>query len=278
MGNKNNFPTLKDIRSAHTWKRNYERYLPLSRYIFRPIGFVMTWAAIRMRLTSESVSWLSGLVGLLGYICLLSQQLGMLPFGIASLLIFNLLDCVDGSIARTMKTENPYGRFLDSIMVWIDLGFWALIGIMAYHHPNLIRYPYAFDQGRIFWLAVGGLASYFSILANYIEIIFDRSAREAWNKINNKSNTDIDKFNAEGTISANKIKESPRFSLRRIIVIINHNLRVRETHYMLLILGFALNLINLFLTVFLFYYFILSITLVYIYCRRCKYLRDMAVS
>lgn len=271
-------PTLKNIRSSHTWKREYERYLPLSRYVFRPIGFLMTWVAIRLKLTTESVSWISGLAGLLGYICLLSSQLGLLPFGIAILIFFNLLDCVDGSLARTMKTENPYGRFLDSIMVWIDLGFWALIGIMAYRHPDLYFWFDSWIQNPIFWLAVGGLASYFSILANYIEMIFDRSAREAWDAINNKSNIDTRKLNTEETFSDNKLKESSQFTLRQILAIIVHNLRVRETHYMLLIFAFGFKLIDLFLIVFLFFYFSLSIILIFIYCRRCKYLRDMTAS
>ena len=251
-------PTLKNIRSAHTWKREYEQYLPLSRYFFRPIGFLMTWAAIRLRLTTESVSWLSGLAGLLGYICLLSSQQGLLPFGIAILIFFNILDCVDGSIARTMKTENPYGRFLDSIMVWIDLGFWALIGIMAYRHPDLYFLFDSWIQNPMFWLAVGGLASYFSILANYIEMIFDRSAREAWDAINNKSDIDTININSEENFSDNKIRELSKISLRKILVIVNHNMRVRETHYVLLILAFGFNLIDLFLIVFLIFYFSLS--------------------
>jgi hypothetical protein len=182
---------------------------------------------------------------------------------------------VDGSIARTMKTQNPYGRFLDSIMVWIDLGFWALIGIMAYRHPDLYFLLDSSIQNPLIWLTVGGLASYFSILANYIEMIFDRSARKAWDEINCKSNTDADKLDTEETISANKFKKSSLLSLRQIIVIINHNMRVRETHYMLLIFAFSFNLMDLFLAVFLFYYFLLSISLILIYCRRCRYLRDM---
>jgi hypothetical protein len=86
---KSNFPTLEDIRGAHSWKRDYERYLPLSRYFFRPIGFVLTWAAIRIKLTSETVSWLSGLLGLLAYLCLIGSQRELLPLGIAMLLTFN---------------------------------------------------------------------------------------------------------------------------------------------------------------------------------------------
>lgn len=275
MGSIKRYPTLKEIFEAHAERKEYSQYLFLARYVLYPLGFLLTWICIRIRMTTETVAWFSGVVGLLGYLCLIGGQESLLVLGIGFLVFFNLLDCVDGSIARTMKTQNPYGRFLDSLMVWIDLGFWALIGVMAYRHSNLY---FLFDssiQNPMIWLAVGGLASYFSILANYIEIIFDRSAREAWDEINNKPNTDTDKLNREGTISASNLKESSQFSLRQIIVIINHNLRVRETHYLLLILAFVFNLIDLFLITFLFFYFSLSIILVVIYCRRCKYLRDM---
>lgn len=271
-----NFPTLEDIRDAHSWKRDYERYLPLSRYIFRPIGFVVTWAAIRMKLTSEQVSWLSGGIGILAYLTLLSPQREVLLPGIAILLIFNVLDCVDGSIARTMHTENPYGSFLDSIMVWIDLGFWALVGIMAYHHADLLLYFEAPMSNPLIWLAVGGLASYFSILANYIEMIFDRSARAAWDEYVKKTRIDTVKSFAEEITTAGKGDESPPLSARQIAVIVNHNLRVRETHYLLLIIAFGFNLVDLFLIAYLGYYFSLSIALVFIYARRCRLLRDDA--
>lgn len=53
----NIYPTLRDIHSTHAWKREYERYLPLSRYVFRPLLFLSPWLAIRLGLTSETVSW-----------------------------------------------------------------------------------------------------------------------------------------------------------------------------------------------------------------------------
>ncbi len=102
-------PTLQEIRETHAWKREYERYLRLSRFVFRPVGFLLTWLAVRIGLTSEAVSWLSGFVGLIAYLCLISNQEHLLLVGIGLLCFFNLLDCVDGSIARTMKTENSYG-------------------------------------------------------------------------------------------------------------------------------------------------------------------------
>ena len=142
-------PTLQEIREAHSWKRSYERFLPVSRFIFRPVSFPVTWLAIRIGLTSEAVSWLSGVVGLAGCIFLMSRNETLLAAGIGLLLLFNLLDCVDGGIARTMKTENPYGRFLDSICGGIvDLIFWAVVGVMAFRNPEYLLDSENFASSR----------------------------------------------------------------------------------------------------------------------------------
>ncbi len=262
------YPTLREIRETHAWKREYERYLPLSRYVFRPIGFLLTWLAIRIGLTSEAASWLSGFVGLIGCLCLLNSQKHYLSIGIGLLIFFNFLDCVDGSIARTMKTENPYGRFLDSLMAWIDMGFWALIGIMAYRHPELLFWHSPFDKGVIAWLAIGGLTCYFSILIGYIEGIFDELMREDWNKLSGKPGS--------GNL-INNVKENRNLSTSFILSIfrsINQNLRVRETHYFLLVFAYLGNAIDLLLGFFLFYYFLHTIFLIIVYSSRGKQIRS----
>ena len=256
------YPILKEIRDAHTWKRDYERYLPISRFIFRPVGFVATWICIRLGLTSEAVSWLSGFVGLIGFLCLLSAQKQLLPIGIALLFFFNLLDCVDGSIARSMKTQNPYGRFLDSLMGWIDMGFWAVIGVMAYRHPQLLHWPNPLDKGMIVWLAVGCLTSFLYIYVVYTEQIFNALLREDWNKLFDKPKSDISKNKVP------KNRNNPLSVIINIIRRINHNLRVRETHYFLLIFAYWWKVIDLLLVVFLFYYALHTILLIIVYSAR----------
>jgi hypothetical protein len=262
------YPTLREIRETHAWKREYERYLPLSRYVFRPLGFLLTWLAIRIGLTSEAVSWMSGFVGLIGCLCLLSSQQQFLSIGIGLLIFFNFLDCVDGSIARTMKTENSYGRFLDSLMAWIDMGFWALIGVMAYRHPELLYGSNPLGKGVIFWLAIGGLTCYFSIIIGYIEGLFDELMREDWNKLSDKSKSDIFKNNV--TKNGNTSSSFILSIIRRI----NHNLRVRETHYFLLVLSYLGGAIDLLLGFFLFYYAMHTILLVIIYSVRGRQIRQ----
>jgi len=271
---KSTYPTLQEIRSTHAWKREYERYLPLSRYVFRPLGFLLTWLAIRIGLTSESVSWLSGFVGLIGYLCLIINREKLLPVGIGLLLFFNLLDCVDGSISRTMKTENPYGQFLDSIMGWVDMGFWALIGIMAFQNPEFLFCPNPMGYSPVFWLAVGGLACYCHNLIGLLEGSFEQYLRDKWDNIRSDSKTDSEILPKDGE-AARYSRNEVQFSIvANIVRRINHNLRIRETHYLLLILAYLSKAIDLLLITFLFYYIIHVILLLVIYCKRGRHLCD----
>jgi hypothetical protein len=269
---KKPLPTLMEIRAAHEWKRDYERYLPLSRYLFRPVGFLLTWVSIQIGLASETISWLSGVVGLVACLCLLSTQELLLPFGIGFLLFFNLLDCVDGSMARVLKTENPYGKFLDSLMGFIDMAFWAVIGVIAYNHPQLLFFSDPLGYGSIFWLVAGGLTSYFFILLGYVENIFDHSIRDEWNNMKKK-------IRDASNISNNKLEEdlykanltfTPLSIMRRI----NHNLRVRETHYFFLILAYLGSMVDLFLFSFLLFYAFSTLFLILVYSIRGRKLRS----
>ncbi|RJO60143.1 CDP-alcohol phosphatidyltransferase family protein [candidate division WS5 bacterium] len=251
-------PTLSQIRDAHDWKREYEKYLPVSRFLFRPAGFVATWVCIRSGLTSEAVSWLSGLVALGGFLCLLSASVELLPIGIGLLLLFNLFDCVDGSIARVMKTENPYGRFLDALMSWTDMGFWAVVGIMIYQHPQLAFWQNPFGKGTVVWLAAGALASFFYIYAAYVEYIFDSLLREYWNKLSGIPKSEAHENNVAATGGF----------FTKIIRIALHNLRVRETQYLLLIIAYLAESVDLLLGFFLLFNTLHALSLIFIYSIR----------
>src|SRR5439155_22877014 len=96
-------PTLSDIRHAHRERHGYERYLVVNRFLFRPVGFVLTWVAVHVGLTSEAVAWLSAMVGLIGCAALVSGVKPLQPAGLTVLLLVNLLDCVAGDLARTLE-------------------------------------------------------------------------------------------------------------------------------------------------------------------------------
>jgi len=256
-GHPYTLPTLQEIRKSHSWKRNYERYLPLSRYIFRPIGFLVTRGAIRAGLSTEGVSWLSGIVGIAGCLFLVSGWEQALPVGLGLLLLFNLLDCVDGTIARTTKTENPYGRFLDAVCgTVVDLAFWAVVGVMAFRHPQLLRFPNPFSYGPIFWLAVGGMACFSLIIVGFLERTFDELLRRDWER-------------------SQEVQDQQPKSGGRLLRTINTNLRVRESHYFFLLFAYWTKTIDLLLIIYLIYYLSFNIILLLVYSRRGKQIRNL---
>lgn len=247
-------PSLDEIRAAHGWKREYERYLPLSRYIFRPIGFRLTWLAVRLGLTSEAVSWLSAAVGVLGLAGLMSPRTSMVEAGLALLLLFNLLDCVDGSIARAMGTDNPYGRFLDSVCgAVVDLGFWAAVGVMTFRHPNLL----AGLPGRgdpTFWLTVGGVTCFLAVLLHEIERAYEQLLHVAW------------EAPGGGEATAGAAREPWLKTLAR-------NLRVRETQYALLAVAMVAGAVDVLLAGYLLYYLAHVLAALRVYAARGRAVR-----
>lgn len=270
---KHKLPTLQEIKEAHGWKRAYERYLPLSRYLFRPVGFWLTWAAVRMGLTSEAVSWLSGAVGLTGCALLVSGVPGALPTGLGLLFAFNLLDCVDGSIARTMKTQNPYGRFLDSVCGGIiDLVFWLVVGIMAFQHPQLLYWPNPLGYGPTFWLAVGGVTCVLYQVLALLEHRFDMLVRPYWqSEVGGRTKLNLSREDTSGVPSATHQDRRSAWPFRLIVAT---NLRVRETHYFLLVVAYLSGAVDILLSAYLVFYLTHSVLLLVIYSKRGQQIRQ----
>ena len=263
-------PALREIREAHgsnQVRREYERYLFFNGYLFRPIGFLLTWVAIRMGATSEGVSWLSGAVGLAGCSLLVSGSQEAVPVGIGVLFLFNLLDCVDGDIARSMKTRNPYGRFLDSVCGGvIDLAFWGIVGIMAFQHPQLLCRPQPFGYGPIFWLAVGGATCFLSIWMGYLEMCFDELLRPAWDRM---KNTEVAMSSSVSAVDNHpSVEPLSRRSAAVWTRAVMTNLRVRETHYALLLVAYMTATVDLLLAAYLTYYATYNVSLLVVYAKR----------
>src|SRR4030042_5450838 len=138
---RKSYPALFQIYQSHSWKRDYERYMPLSRYVYRLAGFHVTWLAVRLGITTEIASYFSAVLGATGLLFLTSKNADVVIGGIILLHLFNLFDCVDGSIARVMKTENPYGKFLDSVIGdAVNFCFFFIVGVMIFQNSRLSVY------------------------------------------------------------------------------------------------------------------------------------------
>ena len=251
------YPSLGEIVAQHAPKGEYERYLFASRFIFRPPSFPAIWLLVRLGLTGEGASWLSGLSAFLGFVCLLWPGGGLIWPGVALLVLFNFFDCLDGGIARALRARNPYGRFLDSMMSWADMLFWPVIGVVVWRDSGLRLAGNAAGADPLAWLAVGFLCSFFSSYYVYLEGVFDEVLRPHWEKLSAAPAAQLPSSPLAG-------KSGPEFWARVAV----SNLRVRETHYLLLIPVFLYGAADLMLSFFLLFYAAFTFALVLTYCRR----------
>ncbi len=263
-------PTLEEIRTAHRWKSEYERYLPLSRYVFRPIGFRLTWLAVRLGATSEAVSWMSAAVGLSGLVGLVSGREMAVQAGMVLLMLFNLLDCVDGSIARAMRTENPYGRFLDSVCGGVvDLGFWAAVGVLAFRHPALLSGLPRLG-GSLFWLGVGGATCFMAALLSYVERTYVELLQCEWEAGGCGAKGGQPDTARRVLVGGAALPESPGMAVLRNL---GRNLRVRETHYVILVIGYVTRTVDILLGGYLVYYCVHVLVSLTVYSSRGRQVR-----
>lgn len=257
------YPTLAEIIASHAPKVEYERYLFASRFIFRPPSFPAIWALVRLGLTGEGASWLSGLCAAAGFAFLLWPCGPYLWAGAVFLILFNFFDCLDGGIARIMDARNPYGRFLDSIMWWADMLFWTVIGVTAWRLPELRQAGDSLGVEPLVWAGTGVFASFLNAYIAYVEEVFDQALRPHWEKLQA----------AEGVApAATPTQGKPWHELLwRVLV---QNLRVRETHYLLLLPAFAFGFADILLAVMALFYAALTAALLFAYCRRGRKIKE----
>jgi hypothetical protein len=261
------YPTLFQIYQSHSWKRDYERYMPLSRYIYRPVGFLVTWLAVRIGMTTEFASFLSAILGAAGLLLLTSKSTNLVIGGIVLLHLFNLFDCVDGSIARVMKTENPYGKFLDSVIGdAVNFCFFPVVGIMIFQNSGLSFYRSVEpDVTPAIWLLIGCGAALGYVLLQHIEGIYDAQLRKSWDN--------LARANLHGNATKDENSEAKRTidnpkDLSHLYRLIDRNLRVRETHYFILIFAYWLNFIDIYLLFFLIFFSFRALSSAFMFGRR----------
>jgi len=146
-----------DIRASYTPdKRQWDRLYPWLAYVLRPLSFPLTWAAARAGLSADAVTGLSALSAVLG--CAAFMR-GWFLSGALLLVFYNLLDCVDGNLARLGRGSGPAGKFLDALATYPYWFSYLFLGAGLFYHPDaaMARWP-AWLRGDCL-LASGGLAT-----------------------------------------------------------------------------------------------------------------------
>lgn len=118
-------------------KRQWDWIYPWIGGVLRPASFVITVPLMRLGVTANQVTALSGVVGLLGCGSLAWGTPGALLWGGVCVTLLNLLDCVDGNLARLRPTSGPpTGKFYDQLVGYCFPLVYFFLGVgLARAHP-----------------------------------------------------------------------------------------------------------------------------------------------
>lgn len=126
--------TLQDVRASYGPDKAREEWHGdwMSALLYRPLSFYLTVPFLALGASASQVT----LLGLLcAFLCLpaacLAGQTGYFAVGGLALL-FVILDCVDGNIARVTKSASLRGHYLDfATDIMFRICLYAAIGILA---------------------------------------------------------------------------------------------------------------------------------------------------
>lgn len=183
--------TVKEIESKtmSPEKRKSAKNDYFAFYVGRPLSYVLTIPFLYTNISPNAVSLISIIPLIIGSVLMYAaQNKVVLTLGWAMFFLWNLLDGVDGNIARYKKQFSPLGSVYDAMSGYIAmvLSFFAW-GIAASHHlgyvGNVINIP------NDIYVILGGLSGIFVIFPRFImhKAITTLGDADSMNSVKDKS-------------------------------------------------------------------------------------------
>lgn len=109
-----------------TWLQEYKQSLknlhaeePLDVYFYRPMAFVIVKVFYPLPITPNQYSLLALLAGIASGYNFLQGTADSFKWGAFYFLLFAILDCCDGMVARLKKNGTEFGRLIDGVVDYI---------------------------------------------------------------------------------------------------------------------------------------------------------------
>ena len=120
-----------------SWLQEYKSSLKLIEveelfdlFFYRPLAFIFVKIIYSTNLTPNQITTLALIIGMIGGIVISFNTYSYLVIAAILLIIYDVLDCSDGQLARLKKNGTPAGRILDgvadyfvTISVYLGIGF-----------------------------------------------------------------------------------------------------------------------------------------------------------
>jgi hypothetical protein len=177
----------------------------LDLIFYRPLAFLFVKTIYKTNLTPNQITGLALLFGLVADLFLASGNYFSLVIAAIFLIIYDVLDCADGQLARLKRNGTPVGRIIDGVADYIVTIF-AYIGIG-------VGYAASAESPQIWWFLViaAGLSNAFhAISVDYFRNRFLDNTQERANVLQDG----LEEFREE----YERLKTMPGKNFQKIII------------------------------------------------------------
>lgn len=199
-------------------KRKEERFNIFAHWIGRPISIMMTMPLINTKVKPTTVTKLSVLASIIGFFLVaFGKIMPVKLLGWFFFLLWNLLDGVDGNLARCTNQCSALGDLWDTMAGYAAMVFtYFAAGIAAFYDVNKFTFlePYWF-------LIIGGATAIASI---FPRLVMHKKKSSNANAESVKALSDKEHFGIKNIIAMNLISPSGFMQIIFLVCIMTHTL------------------------------------------------------
>lgn len=254
--------TLAEIRNSRGQKLAWERQYPLSNWVVRPVSFYLAFLILRITSSPSRVALVGFALGTASCVLFILFPGGAVWPAILLLVFYDLLDAVDGTVARTTHNVTHFGRFLDGVIGEIVEGSYCFclgVGLYLADGATLARYASSTSdpRQRRALFAAAALITFGKHFCTVIQSSYYRllASRQASQGI------------AGASVQAEVQSSSFRNNLGYLVF---ENIHTFDIQVATLILGALLGALDLFLLAYALYYSIRFCVFALFYYRRAR--------
>ncbi|MBR2238874.1 MAG: CDP-alcohol phosphatidyltransferase family protein [Prevotella sp.] len=146
-------------------KRKTDKMIPWVYYVMRPISILLTKPLLKTNITPVNVTFASMVATLIGFVLIgFGQETQTRLWGFFAFIVWGLLDCIDGNIARCKGLASTRGALWDATGGYMALTLmYFSVGIGAFNDTNALEF-----LDKYLYIVLGGLTAIMSIFPRLV--------------------------------------------------------------------------------------------------------------
>lgn len=146
-------------------KRKTDKMIPWVYYVMRPISILLTKPLLKTNITPVNVTFASMVATLIGFVLIgFGQETQTRLWGFFAFIVWGLLDCIDGNIARCKGLASDRGALWDATGGYMALTLmYFSVGIGAFNDTNALEF-----LEKHLYIVLGGLTAIMSIFPRLV--------------------------------------------------------------------------------------------------------------